>query len=165
MVINQQTIDEIRAGVARAKRFPQAFKMETWGMSWDAYLHAQFVFDLTKPGWEPPEGPPCGSVGCLAFEIGAAIMESQGDEIDLRSVLDFIHKDSTATQHFSHRWGIDIDIVSRLFVLEYWPFPFQDGYRDSPEGSLERAEWLEKYAEFWISQVNPGGELVTGAVR
>jgi len=105
----------LRAAVARAKEIPLGLNMGTW--------------------IEQSEDTPCGTVGCLAYEICAVA----GD----------LTNAGTIQEQAAGLIGLD-DSSPALFFLDYWPERFRQQYQNagSPEG---RAAALEAVVESWIA--------------
>lgn len=116
--LSEEAKELLRKAVARAKEIPQGFDMNDW------------IFRKIDT--------PCGTAGCLAFEICVA----GGREA---TTLNYFEVEDVAAKM------IGVTTVCPLFYASDWPVPLLLAYKDAPPFSLGRALVLEQAVERWIA--------------
>lgn len=120
--LSDEAITLLRNAVARAKEIPEGFYMHDW------------VFEKS--------GPPCGTAGCLAFEI---CVVAGGDPKKLLRITDAV-ADKAAELIGDKSGG-----MCELFYTTDWPKELDAAYDKATRGSLEAALVLEQAVERWIA--------------
>jgi len=115
----------LRAAVARARQVPEGFDMTFWVQEADT---------------------PCGTAGCLAYEI-CAVTGNLGTRHEIA--------DRAASL-------IGLDEPPALFHLENWPPEFRERY-DEATTPDERVDALEAVVEAWITGTLYGDESAESA--
>lgn len=119
--LSEEQITLLRKAVARAKEIPEGFSMSTW------------VF-------RRPEAP-CGTAGCLAFEI--CVANGAKPETLLRSAYELDVAIEAGRL-------IGADEFTNLFYVDEWPDDLVTAYTKAAYFSLKRALVLEQAVERWI---------------
>ena len=125
--LSDETKTLLRKAVVRAKEIPQGFDMGTWAFG--------------------KSDAPCGTAGCLAFEI-CVIGGHSPKDLNESMDTDWVFIPNTAMKVLN----LDGNYVDfPLFFIEVWPPDLETAYGKSPRYSLERVLVLEQAVERWIA--------------